>query len=273
MPPALIHNLAEVGCDYVERARQRVPMLNNVIEVAELYLDAAFSAMAPERPSDMRMCAQPVQECKLQRVSATVNLLQLSQVSQDRGILHRARTMGTRLLMRGEAFADHLAASGASGDEGIGLGSLRRCHSDCSFSSSCSASLISSTEDCDSMASEQCLTTIEMIPRAIVLPMVLQVQVARLVVDKASSFASMTTAMGCSLLQRGIIRCAQRGVALCRRCHCVALCHRAACLVDGFLAPGVRQVIILALTDDEDSKQSGAVQHSWSEGGTGCCTH
>lgn len=282
---SLIHSIAGVGSDYVERARHRVPMLNNVIEkvepyvlpvaqVAELYLDAAFSGMSPEQPADMRLCERAGQEsqCKLQRVASSPDLLQLKiSETQDRGLLHRARVTGTKLLVRLEAFADNLGPSGASGDDGMGLVPLRRCHSDCSFS--CSESLISSVEDDTySATSEECLTAVEMIPRAIVLPLLIQMQIARIIMDKASSFALTTTAMGCSLLQRGALHCA----AVAPR-----LCHRAACLVDGFLGytPGIRRrVMILALTDKDashDSKHSGAHHFSsgGSEGGTGCCTH
>jgi hypothetical protein len=278
-------------------------MLNNVIEtiepyvipvaqVAEIYLDAAFSAVSPERPAEMGLCHRAQQECKLMRVASSGDLVQLSQINQDRGFLHRARVTGTRLLMRLEAFADNLGQSGASasGDDGMGLAQLRRCHSDSDYSSSCSESLVSSMEDTDSLASEKCLTAGEIIPRAIILPVILQMQLVRLVYDKATSVASMTTAMGCNILQRCALSCAQRSVAF---------CQRAVCLVDGFLGhPPCVRVMILALTDKDDAQESkhegsqpDALQpqpissanteggtgcgfsNANTEGGTGCCTH
>lgn len=283
---AMIHNLAGVGCDYVERARHRVPMLNQAIEtiepyvrplsqVAELYIDAAFSALSPEGVApDVRMSPskrEGLVECKLQRVSGTFDLRQMSQTPQERGLLHRARCTGTKLLIRMETFADNLGPAGMGSDEGMGLGQLRRCDSDSNISS-CSASLISSSIDDDESERGECLTTVELIPRAIILPVLLQMQVARLVVDRASAFASTTTQFGYSLLQNGAVHCARRSLqGVCRVAARITLCRRAAYLLNDFLgyAPGVRQVVIFALPDDEETEDS----QPGNEGGTGCYTN
>jgi len=275
----LIQNLAEVGCDYVERARKSVPLLNHAIEsmepylvpvvqVAELYIDAAFSAISPEhRPPEQKQVESP----KLTRVMRTVDLLQLRQSEkqspQDQSLFHQARLAGTKLLNRVESFVDTLGPSEAGLDDARGLRQLGGCPSECS--ESCSDSFISSLSDTESSDtdSELCLTTVEMIPRALLLPVVLQVQVARLLVGKASGFACSTASMGCSLLQRGTFHFVRRTLQV---ASYFALCRRAGCLVDGYLgnAPGVRRVIVLALANDDGSECS-----TRNEGGTGCCTN
>lgn len=296
----VIQNIAEAGCDYVERARHRMPMLNHAIEtlepylipvtqVAEIYLDAALG-LCQERPPDKcdlgretmpNRAAVPV-GCKLQRVGNSFDLVQLRyQSPQERGLLHRACQTGTKLLTRLEAFGDTLGPSGC--DDDLGFGQLKCCDSDSGYT----ASFHSSYEDDSSVASELCLTAAEIIPRAIILPVVLQYQVARFAVDRASSLTLTAAAMSYSLLQNGAIYCARRTLqGACRFASRIALCRQVACLVDSLLgsAPRVRQAIVLALTDDESVdhiKESGVgpcdaglhnLSNANTDGGTGCCS-
>jgi len=251
----LVQNLADVGCVYVERARNRVPWIDRSIQAVEPYIlqmSEAVEVYLESKSSETEMHidkAQQIQFCRLPRVPAMVDLLQLKH-SQDQGLLHRARRTGTRLLSRMEAFVDHLGDPDKGGDDCVGLRSLGRCPSE----SSCS--LISSDEDVSDAASELCLTTGEMIPRAIMLPVVLQVHLARVMVGKASDLVSMTTAMGCNLVQSGVCYCVRRTLqGACRVAAHIYVCRRAASLVDGLLGnvPCVRQVMILALADEDQS--------------------
>lgn len=248
----LVQNLADVGCVYVERARNRVPWIDRSIQAVEPYIlqmSEAVEIYLESKSSETQIDhVQQIQCCRLPRVPNTVDLLQLKE-SQDRGLLHRARRTGTRLLSRMEAFVDHLADPDKGGDDCVGLRSLGRCPSE----SSCS--FISSDEDA-SETSELCLTTGEMIPRAIMLPVVLQMQLTRVMMGKASDLVSMSTAMGCNLVQSGVCYCVRRTLqGACRAAAHIYVCRRAASLVDGLLGnvPCVRQVMILALADEDQS--------------------
>jgi hypothetical protein len=196
---------------YVERARDRVPLLNHAIEkmepyvrsaleVADIYCEAAFSA-DPDRASVLPPSEPKKMESKLFRVPPTNDLLQLRQVQCDNSIVLRARRTGTRWLEQLEAFVDNLGPSDSGRDcaRKNEIRKLGQCPSHSSFSS------IISSEEFDDSSSELCLTTTEMIPRALVLPFVLQVQVMRVVIDKSSSLVSATATNCCGILHQGAI--------------------------------------------------------------------
>jgi hypothetical protein len=266
----LVQNLAGGCVPYVERAR-KVPWIDRSIqavepyilqvsEAVEIYLDAALSS-----ESQMAPPSTEIVQCRLMRVSAADDLLKLKQ-PQEQGLLHRARRTGTRLLSRMEAYVDNLGPSDRGGDDSMGFHGLGRCTSESSLSS-----MSSDDDSCSSDTAESlCYTTAEMIPRAIMLPMVLQVHVARFVYSKASDAACFGTAMGCSLLQSGVRQCARRTLqGVCRVVAHVYVCRRAASLVDGLLenVPRVREVIVLALTDEDEIFVGG------NEGDNSCRAH
>jgi len=248
-----------------------VPLLNHAIEVMELYLDAASSAIASTEPpshAELHSTRPQQMEPKLLRVSASDDLRQLRHDPLEQGLVHRARRAVSRQLSRLEAFVDNLGPSDAGDGGSGGLGSFGRCSSESSFS--CSTSVVSSTEASDDTRAEPCLTAGEMISRALLLPIILQVQVVRMMVSTASSFACLIAGIGCTMLERGAVHCARRTLkGVCKIASHFAIIRRAACLVDAVLVyvPCVRRVIELALIDGDTTLSNGS-----NEGGTGSCT-
>lgn len=258
-------SLAGAGSTYVTHARNKLPLLDHTLEVAEHYIDAACTAMSSEQAADCqpaRLRSASPTECKLTRVSATSDLRQLRHTSQNGGIFLRARRTGARLLTRLETFLDNLGTS----DEGD--------NKDSTFdsSSSCSASLISSTEEEDSSVCSQELLVAELMTRALTLPVVLHVQV----IGKVCHCMYSAAAKGLAVLGRCTLQCTKQNLRrACRVASRFALCRQTARLVDSIVLwrlPCMRQVIVLAITEEnhirEDS-QPQRLSNASSDGGTG----
>lgn len=271
---SLLRSLACAGREYFERA----------IQVTEVYIDEASYALSEEKRPRPRQIST---ESKLPRVPASVDLPKMRRDLREQSLVYRARRTGTRLLCRLEAIVDAIAPP----EEGdtcdaklphVHLGSLYRCPSESSLGSG-SASFVSSSEEASeaSQASELCLTSAQMIPRALVLPLVLPVQIARIMVVKATSLASATAASGCDMLLSSACYCTLRAArGTFKVASQISICRRVASLVDGLVlesVPRVRRVIVFALTDhdaEQDSKHSKVIEAhrlrgDSNDGGTG----
>jgi len=292
-----VQNLAECGCEYVERARNRVPLLNHAIqavepyvlpvfEVADLYFEAAFSNVSNQKQDSLTSsrCSAGESgprrvESKLFRVSSTHDLLQLRHAPRDHGLVHRARQAATKMLSRLEAFVSNLETPD-TGSKGSGsvltLRQLGRCQSQSSFSS-ISDSVYSS--ELDDSASEMCFTTLEMIPRALILPVILQVQIMRMVVDKSSSLVCTAANFCGAVLQTG----ARHAARLSLHSACLVIsrlggCRRLSILRDGIFhrMPLARRALA-CLVDDGYAKRASMAESCQTpgetDGGTGCSTH